>query len=108
MARGYLVFGDIEGKLDVLIVECTRCQGSLLRPQADQKHGRLAHDEMEGGVSTATTQSAMRCRCTIAAPDRASAGRGTILVGCLPPPRRHRYRALVNRPDEASGWTCRT
>ena len=26
MARTYLVFGDIEGKLDVLHVECTRCQ----------------------------------------------------------------------------------
>jgi hypothetical protein len=25
MARAYLVFGDIEGKLDVLRVECTRC-----------------------------------------------------------------------------------
>ena len=25
MARGYLTFGDIEGKLDVLRVECTRC-----------------------------------------------------------------------------------
>ena len=25
MARGYLIFGDIEGKLDVLRVECTRC-----------------------------------------------------------------------------------
>ena len=25
MARGYLTFGDIEGKLDVLCVECTKC-----------------------------------------------------------------------------------
>jgi hypothetical protein len=25
MSRTYLVFGDIEGKLDVLRVECTRC-----------------------------------------------------------------------------------
>jgi len=24
--RTYVVFGDIEGKLDVLRVECTRCQ----------------------------------------------------------------------------------
>jgi hypothetical protein len=24
--RTYLTFGDIEGKLDVLLVECTRCQ----------------------------------------------------------------------------------
>jgi hypothetical protein len=26
MARGYLIFGDIDGKFDVLRVECTRCQ----------------------------------------------------------------------------------
>ena len=26
MARTYLVFADIEGKLDVLRVECGRCQ----------------------------------------------------------------------------------
>jgi hypothetical protein len=25
MARGYPTFGDIEGKLDVLRVECTKC-----------------------------------------------------------------------------------
>jgi hypothetical protein len=25
MARTYLVFGDIEGRLDVLRVECTKC-----------------------------------------------------------------------------------
>ena len=25
MARSYLVFGDIEGKLNMLRVECTRC-----------------------------------------------------------------------------------
>jgi hypothetical protein len=25
MGRTYLVFGDIEGKLDVLRVECTKC-----------------------------------------------------------------------------------
>jgi hypothetical protein len=25
MSRAYLVFGDIEGKVDVLRVECTKC-----------------------------------------------------------------------------------
>ena len=25
MTRTYLIFGDIEGKLDVLRVECTKC-----------------------------------------------------------------------------------
>ena len=27
MTRTSLVFGDIEGKLDVLHVECTKCEG---------------------------------------------------------------------------------
>ena len=29
MARTYLVFADIEGKLDVLRVECTKCKRKL-------------------------------------------------------------------------------
>ena len=42
MPRTYLVFGDIEGKLDVLRVECTqvRPQGPLSRPQLIEKYGR--------------------------------------------------------------------
>ena len=37
MARTYLVFGDIEGKLDVLRVECRRCQAKALQcPQVDR------------------------------------------------------------------------
>jgi len=31
MARTYLVFGDIEGKLDVLRVECTKCDRKALQ-----------------------------------------------------------------------------
>jgi hypothetical protein len=45
MARTYLVFGDIEGKLDVLRVECTKSPrkgrysvGSLI-----EKYGRSAN-----------------------------------------------------------------
>jgi hypothetical protein len=32
--RAYLIFGDIEGKLDMLNVECTKCarKGPLSRP----------------------------------------------------------------------------
>jgi hypothetical protein len=26
MARSYIVFGDVEGKLAMLLVECTQCQ----------------------------------------------------------------------------------
>ena len=42
MARGYLVFADIEGKLDILRVECTRCPRKgrySVRGLVDQ-HGR--------------------------------------------------------------------
>jgi hypothetical protein len=42
MARGYLVFGDIEGKLDMLRVECTRCprEGRYSVAGLIEKHGR--------------------------------------------------------------------
>jgi hypothetical protein len=44
MARSYLVFGDIEGKLDVLRVECTRCsrKGRYRVSQLIEKYGRDA------------------------------------------------------------------
>jgi hypothetical protein len=53
MPRTYLIFGDIEGKLDVLRVECSKCdrKGPLSRPQADREaraHGQ--HDEMAGNA----------------------------------------------------------
>jgi hypothetical protein len=42
MPRTYLVFGDIEGKLDVLRVECTKCdrKGSYHVPKLIEKYGR--------------------------------------------------------------------
>ena len=42
MARTYLVLGDIEGKLDVLRVECTRCdrKGRYSVAKLIEKHGR--------------------------------------------------------------------
>jgi hypothetical protein len=42
MVRGYLTFGDIEGKLDVLRVECTRCdrKGRYSVAKLIAKHGR--------------------------------------------------------------------
>jgi hypothetical protein len=50
VARTYLVFGDIEGKLDTLRVECTKCARkgrynvrSLIEPQGQD-------DEMEGAA----------------------------------------------------------
>jgi hypothetical protein len=45
MARTYLVFGDIEGKLDALRVECTRCQrkGRYSVRKLIERYGRKAH-----------------------------------------------------------------
>src|SRR5262249_54524562 len=45
MARTYLVFGDIEGKLDVLRVECTRCsrKGRYSIRKLIEKYGRRGH-----------------------------------------------------------------
>jgi hypothetical protein len=45
MARTYLIFGDIEGKLDVLRVECTRCErkGRYSVAGLIEKHGREGH-----------------------------------------------------------------
>ena len=42
MARTYLVFGDIEGKLEVLRVECTRCprKGRYNVAKLIEKYGR--------------------------------------------------------------------
>ena len=49
MARTYLVFADIEGKLDVLRVECTKCErkGRYSVDGLIKKYGpRWPHDEM--------------------------------------------------------------
>jgi hypothetical protein len=42
MARIYLTFGDIEGKLDVLRIECTKCdrKGRYHVHKLIGKHGR--------------------------------------------------------------------
>ena len=40
--RDYVIFGDIEGQLDTLIVECMRCSraGRYSVPKLIEKHGR--------------------------------------------------------------------
>ena len=45
MARTYQVFGDIEGKLDALRVECTKCdrKGRYRVAKLIAKHGRKAN-----------------------------------------------------------------
>lgn len=43
--RAYLVFGDIEGKLDVLLVECTKCarKGRYSVGRLIEKYGRKSN-----------------------------------------------------------------
>jgi hypothetical protein len=45
MARAYLIFGDIEGKLDVLRVECTKCdrKGCYHVHKLIEKYGRMGN-----------------------------------------------------------------
>ena len=45
MSRGYLAIADIEGKLDVLRIECTRCErrGQYNVARLIEQHGRLAN-----------------------------------------------------------------
>jgi len=45
MPRTYLIFGDIEGKLDVLCVECTKCarKGRYHVAKLIEKYGRKAN-----------------------------------------------------------------
>jgi|ERR1700737_3532009 hypothetical protein len=53
MARTYLVFGDIEGKLDVLRVECARCQRKgryRVRRLIEKIRALRQYDEMEGAA----------------------------------------------------------
>jgi hypothetical protein len=42
VSRGYVIFGDIEGKLDVLRVECTKCdrKGRYSVAKLIEKYGR--------------------------------------------------------------------
>jgi len=45
VSRTYLIFGDIEGKLDVLRVECTKCarKGRYSVRRLIEKYGRKAN-----------------------------------------------------------------
>jgi len=45
MTRTYLIFGDIEGKLDMLRVECTKCarKGRYHVHKLIEKYGRKAN-----------------------------------------------------------------
>jgi hypothetical protein len=75
MARDYLAFGDIEGKLDMLDVECTKCErkGRYSVAKLIARYGR------EGNMQTWRASLSADCpkrnafaiheRCDIICPD---------------------------------------
>ena len=72
--RSYLIFGDIEGKLDVLRVECTkvRPQGPLQRLKAHREiRAQGKHDEMEqlNGDCPRRDEHSLHERCDLICPD---------------------------------------
>jgi transposase-like protein len=67
--RAYLIFGDIEDKLDVFRVECTKCarKGRYSVRRLIEKYGRKANlmkwkEQLKG-----TARGAMHIACTSAA-----------------------------------------
>jgi hypothetical protein len=64
--RSYLIFGDIEGKLDVLRVECTKCarKGRYSVRKLIEKYGRRAHLMKWKEQLTGTARGAMHSACT--------------------------------------------
>ena len=74
-ARTYLVFGDIEGKLDVLRVECTKCprKGRYGVSKLIEKYGRKANmmkwkEQLNGDCPRRDAHS-MHERCDLICPD---------------------------------------
>jgi hypothetical protein len=75
MARTYLVFGDIEGKLDMLRVECSRCgrKGRYNVGKLIEKYGRNANmmkcKEQLNGDCPRRDAPQMHDRCDLICPD---------------------------------------
>jgi hypothetical protein len=75
MARTYLVFGDIEGKLDVLRVECTKCdrKGRYSVAKLIEKYGRKGNmmkwREMLSADCPKRDAVGLQDRCDLVCPD---------------------------------------
>ena len=75
MARNYLVFGDIEDKLDVLRVECTKCnrKGRYHVHKLIEKYGRngnmMKWREMLNADCPKRDASQLHDRCDLICPD---------------------------------------
>jgi len=75
VARTYLTFGDIEGKLDVLRVECSRCQrkGRYSVAKLIKKYGRRGNmmkwKEQLNGDCPKRDAHELHGRCDLICPD---------------------------------------
>jgi hypothetical protein len=81
MPRNYLVFGDIEGKLDVLRVQCTKCsrRGAYYLHRLIEKHGRKGNmmkwkELLNGDCPKRDAHSPIE-RCDLICPDPRSPAR---------------------------------
>jgi hypothetical protein len=81
MLRGYLTFGDIEGKLDVLRVECTKCdrKGRYHVHRLVEKYGRKGNmmkwREMLSADCPRRDATGLNNRCDLVCPDRGAGQR---------------------------------
>jgi hypothetical protein len=73
--RDYLIFGDSDGKLDVLRVECTRCsrRGVYYVHRLIEKHGRKGNmmkwkEQLNGDCPSRDAHSMLEC-CDLICPD---------------------------------------
>jgi hypothetical protein len=66
MPRTYLIFGNIEGKLDVLRVECTRCgrKGRYSVAKLIAKHGRTWREMLNADCPKRDAHS-LQDRCDV-------------------------------------------
>jgi hypothetical protein len=73
--RAYFIFGDIEGRLDVLRVDCTKCarKGRYSVRRLIEKHGRKANmmkwmEQLNGDCPRRDAHS-LHERCNLICPD---------------------------------------
>ena len=75
MPRSYVIFGDIEGKLDVLRVECTKCErkGRYSVAKLIAKNGRNGNmskwREQLNGDCPKRDAAGLQDRCDVVCPD---------------------------------------
>jgi hypothetical protein len=75
MTRTYLTFGDIEGKLEMLLVECSRCprKGRYSVAKLIERYGRKGHmmkwKELLNGDCPKRDAHQMHDRCDLICPD---------------------------------------